>query len=220
MKRTRIKICGLRDHAGVEACKNAGADAVGFVFFELSPRFVQPEQVAKLVNELGPWQTPVALFVNPEPAQVNQVVELIPNVLLQFHGDESVELCESFERPYLKAVRMKRDTDLLAVSQRFASAAGLLADSWSKNYGGSGTTFDWGWLPDLSKLHQPLILSGGLDEQNVFQALQQISPYGVDVSSGVERQPGVKCGSKIHAFCDAVYKADQARGGSLSPTDS
>ena len=190
------------------ACRDAGADAVGFVFYEPSVRFVSPERAAELVHCLGPWQTPVALFVNADRALVQKVIACIPNVLLQFHGDESPEFCESFDRPYLKAIRMKEGTDLIALSQEYSSCSGLLVDSWSEGFGGSGHTFEWSLLPDLSKMAVPMILSGGLNQENICQALSQISPYGVDVSSGVEARRGVKCGTKIKEFCQAVQSAD------------
>jgi phosphoribosylanthranilate isomerase len=209
VNRTRIKICGLRDQESVVACRQSGANAVGFVFYEPSVRYVEPQLAGRLVSFLGPWQTPVALFVNPQSDLVRSVIQQIPNVLLQFHGDEPVEFCESFSRPYLKAIRMNADTNLVDMSHRFASASGLLVDSWSEGFGGSGHAFEWSLLPDQSRLAQPLILSGGLHEGNICQALSQIHPYGVDVSSGVEAQRGVKCPSKIKAFCQAVVAADR-----------
>lgn len=209
-KRTRIKICGLKQEEDVKTCRDVGVDAVGFVFYEPSVRYVTPEQASRLARVLGPWQTPVALFVNTEASLVNEVVQLIPQVLLQFHGDEAPEFCESFNRPYLKAIRMQPETDLPALSKLYKSAAGLLVDSWSEGFGGSGHTFEWALLPDPDSLHQPLILSGGLTDENISSALHQIRPYGVDVSSGVESARGVKCRERIMAFCDAVRKADQA----------
>ncbi|MDX1669449.1 MAG: phosphoribosylanthranilate isomerase, partial [Limnobacter sp.] len=205
---TRIKICGLSQQQDVLACRDAGADAVGFVFYKPSSRYVSPEQAATLVRSLGPWQTPVALFVNADPSEIERVVALIPNVLLQFHGDETPQFCESFQRPYLKAIRMQEGTDLIALSHDYSSASGLLVDSWSEGFGGSGHTFEWSMLPDLSKMAVPLILSGGLNSNNICQALSQISPYGVDVSSGVEARRGVKCVIKIKEFCQAVQTAD------------
>lgn len=209
VSRTRIKICGLRDEQSVLACRDAGADAVGFVFYEPSVRSIEPSSAGRLAKLMGPWQTPVALFVNPQASLVKQVINEIPNVLLQFHGDELPEFCESFARPYLKAIRMKPDTDLVEQSHFFGGASGLLVDSWSEGFGGSGHAFEWSLLPDLGKLAQPLILSGGLNQDNICQALSQIRPYGVDVSSGVEAQRGVKCPSKIKAFCQSVFAADQ-----------
>lgn len=208
MLRTRIKICGLKTQQAVSACVAAGADAVGFVFYPPSPRSVSPALAAELASGLGAWQTPVALFVNPDPLLVNEVVQRIPQVLLQFHGDETPAFCESFGRPYLKAVRMKDGVHVLEESARFKGAQALLLDSWSEQYGGSGHAFDWTLLPRQSEMSQPLVLSGGLSVNNVAVAISQVAPYGVDVSSGVESARGVKSESLIESFCQAVQRAD------------
>lgn len=206
--RTRIKLCGFQTEDTVRAAAQAGADAVGFVFYPPSPRNIAPAEAGKLARYLGAWQTPVALFVNPQPELVQSVITEIPNVLLQFHGDESAEFCESFGRPFIKAIRMKADVDLLAESARFHAAQALLVDSWSEAYGGTGHTFDWSLLPKPGELKQALVLSGGLDESNVAQAILGLKPYGVDVSSGIESARGVKSIEKIEKFCKAVQKAD------------
>ncbi|HEX5486684.1 phosphoribosylanthranilate isomerase [Limnobacter sp.] len=208
MARTRIKICGLKTAQAVSACVAAGADAVGFVFYPPSPRAVVPDLAAELASGLGAWQTPVALFVNPEPTLVNEVIRKIPQVLLQFHGDESPDFCEAFGRPYLKAVRMKDGVDVIKESRRYGRAQALLLDSWSDQYGGSGHAFDWTLLPRQSEMSQPLVLSGGLSANNVEMAISQVAPYGVDVSSGVESARGVKSESLIESFCRAVQLAD------------
>ncbi|HEX4918744.1 MAG TPA: phosphoribosylanthranilate isomerase [Limnobacter sp.] len=209
--RTRIKICGLRTEEAVTACVSAGADAVGFVFYPPSVRNVEPVQARALAKHLGAWQTPVALFVNAQPELVQAVVQGIPNVLLQFHGDETPEYCEGFARPYIKAVRMRPGVDLLVESRRFDKAQALLVDSWSESYGGSGHTFDWSLLPGQGALKQGLVLSGGLDQHNVGHAIGSIRPYGVDVSSGVESTKGIKDLNKIFEFCKAVHRADAMR---------
>lgn len=206
--RTRIKICGLKSRSAIVACKDAGADAVGFVFYPPSPRSVTVDQAAELAQHLGPWQTPVALFVNPTAAEVIEVIGQVPTILLQFHGDETSKFCESFARPYIKAIRMKAGVDLLAESKKFGSAQALLLDSWSSGFGGSGHTFDWSLLSEFDQSPQTWILSGGLDCTNVAQAIQQHKVYGVDVSSGVEVSPGLKSETRIAAFCRAVQQAD------------
>jgi phosphoribosylanthranilate isomerase len=206
--RTRIKLCGFQTEDTVRAATRAGADAVGFVFYPPSPRHVEVQQAGQLARCLGAWQTPVALFVNPQADFVNSVIVEIPNVLLQFHGDESPEFCGSFQRPYLKAIRMKAGVDLRLESSRFHSAQALLVDSWSEAYGGTGHTFDWSLLPKADELKQALVLSGGLDASNVEQAIHGLRPYGVDVSSGIESTRGVKSIEKIEMFCKAVQKAD------------
>ncbi|MBU0783090.1 MAG: phosphoribosylanthranilate isomerase [Gammaproteobacteria bacterium] len=206
--RTRIKLCGFQTEDTVRAAAQAGADAVGFVFYPPSPRNIAPAEAGRLARCLGAWQTPVALFVNPQPELVQSVIAEIPHVLLQFHGDESAEFCESFGRPFIKAIRMKAGVDLLAESARFHAAQALLVDSWSEAYGGTGHTFDWSLLPKPGELKQALVLSGGLDESNVAQAVLGLKPYGVDVSSGIESARGIKSIEKIEKFCTAVQKAD------------
>ncbi|MBU0541577.1 MAG: phosphoribosylanthranilate isomerase [Limnobacter sp.] len=206
--RTRIKLCGFQTEDTVRAATRAGADAVGFVFYPPSPRHIEVAQAGQLARCLGVWQTPVALFVNPQADFVNSVISEIPNVLLQFHGDESPQFCDSFRRPYIKAIRMKAGVDLRQESVRFHSAQALLVDSWSEAYGGTGHTFDWSLLPKAGELKQALVLSGGLDASNVEQAIHGLRPYGVDVSSGIESARGVKSVEKIEMFCKAVQKAD------------
>ncbi|HEY1058805.1 MAG TPA: phosphoribosylanthranilate isomerase [Limnobacter sp.] len=219
--RTRIKLCGLQTFETVQACVQAGADAVGFVMYPPSVRHVSVEQAARLACHLGAWQTPVVLFVNPEVDLVRQVIQAIPQVLLQFHGDETAEFCQQFNRPYLKAIRMKADTDLQQASTEFASAQALLVDSWSEAYGGSGHTFDWSLLPKPGELKQALVLSGGLDEANVGEAIRAVWPYGVDVSSGIESARGVKDIQKIARFCAAVQAADMsAQHGAETPSQT
>ena len=206
--RTRIKLCGFKTEDTVRAATWAGADAVGFVFYPPSPRHIEVAQAGQLARCLGAWQTPVALFVNPQADFVNSVISEIPNVLLQFHGDESPQFCDSFRRPYIKAIRMKAGVDLRQESVRFHSAQALLVDSWSEAYGGAGHPFDWSLLPKAGELKQALVLSGGLDASNVEQAIHGLRPYGVDVSSGIESARGVKSIEKIEMFCKAVQKAD------------
>lgn len=206
--RTRLKICGLKESVDVLACVESGADAVGFVFYEPSPRYVDVDKATALCAYLKPWVTPVALFVNPSAELVNAVIKAIPNLLLQFHGDESREFCESFSRPYIKAIRMQADTNLLDIGNCYHSAQALLLDSWSTGYGGSGHAFDWKALAKQSLPHQPIILSGGLTADLVLKAISEVRPYGLDVSSGVEQSRGVKCRDRIVEFCHSVQLAN------------
>lgn len=208
--RTRIKLCGFKTEETVRAASQAGADAVGFVFYPPSPRWVEVEQAAHLVRCMGAWQSPVALFVNPEPALVHEVLGRIPLAMLQFHGDESPEFCESFARPYIKAIRMQAGVNVLVESKRFSGAQALLLDAWSQGYGGAGHTFDWSLLPKADQCKQALVLSGGLDNTNVGTAVTHYKPYGVDVSSGIESERGVKSIPKLMEFCRAVQQADAA----------
>ena len=213
--RTRIKICGLTRAQDVHACVDSGADALGFVFFPPSKRFVSAAHAAELCADLPAFISTVALFVNPEPQAVKDVMQRLKPSLLQFHGDEDPDYCASFGMPYLKAFRvggpgLDTPANVAKTCQGFSRAAGWLFDSYTPAFGGSGQGFDHALLSDVSKAQntpRPMILSGGLNSQNVHAALQALRPWAVDVSSGVEDGPGVKSAQKIHAFVQAVQRA-------------
>jgi phosphoribosylanthranilate isomerase len=196
--RTRIKICGITRVEDALAAAAAGADAIGLVFAE-SPRRVTAEQARAVCAALPPFVTTVGLFVDAPEARVREVLGQVPLDLLQFHGRETPEDCQRYGRPYIKAVRMDADVDLRAETRRFQAAAGLLLDSFHpQKAGGTGESFDWARVPrDLGK---PVILAGGLTPENVALAIATVRPYAVDVSSGVEREKGVKDAAKITAF--------------------
>ena len=181
----RVKICGITRLQDLhDACK-AGADALGFVFYEPSPRHVTIAAAAALVRELPPFVQSVGLFVNAEPAFIESVLQAVPLDLLQFHGDETPADCARFGRPFIKAVRVNRDTDLLKYAADFDAARGLLLDAYVAGVpGGTGERFDWSLIP--ASLSKPIVLSGGLTPDNVAEATQQVRPWAVDVSSGVE----------------------------------
>lgn len=207
--RTRIKICGLTRECDVEAAVEAGADAVGFVFYPQSPRCVSPQRAAELSGLIPPFVTITALFVNAMPAEIETVLQQVPVGLLQFHGDETEADCRRWQRPYLRAARMKPGLDLLQYAAGFASARALLLDAFVEGYGGGGQVFDWSLIPqDLPK---PLVLSGGLTPRNVSEAIRLVRPAAVDVSSGVEETKGIKDAAKIAAFVAAVRAADQEK---------
>ena len=208
-QRTRIKICGVRREADVEAAVEAGADAIGLVFHPPSPRHVAVARAAELVRRLPPFVAPVALFVNAEVSEVQAVLAAIPMLVLQFHGEETPGYCARFGRPYLKAVRMAPGVDLLDSSRRFASAQALLLDAHVEAYGGGGKVFDWSLVP--ADVARPVVLSGGLHAGNVIAGIQQVRPWAVDVSSGVESARGVKDAELIRRFCEAVREADARR---------
>ena len=223
--RTRIKVCGLTRAQDVRVCANNGVDALGFVFYPPSKRFVSAEHAAELCANLPAFISTVALFVNPEPQAVKDVVHTLRPSLLQFHGDEDPEFCASFGVPYLKAFRvggpgLDTAANVAKSCQAFALAAGWLFDSYTPAFGGSGQGFDHALLSEVSSAHalqsessiahelsRPMILSGGLNAQNARTALKALSPWAVDVSSGVEESPGVKSAQKIHAFVRAVHLA-------------
>ncbi|MDQ3446813.1 MAG: phosphoribosylanthranilate isomerase [Pseudomonadota bacterium] len=205
--RTRIKICGLTREADVTAAIAAGADAVGFVCYPKSPRYVAPIRLRALGRELGVFAAPVLLFVNAASDLVEGALEMLPNALLQFHGDEHEPACSRYRRPYIRSVAVTDETDLTSVQTEFASAAALLVDSPTDDFGGSGRTFNWSRLP--KQRTKPLVLAGGLNADNVGAAIAEVRPYAVDVSSGVEQEPGVKSAAKIESFIAAVRRADQ-----------
>ena len=208
-QRTRIKICGLTLEADLDAAVQAGADALGFVLYEGSPRCVSVARAAELCRRLPPFVTPVLLLVNASAAVVQAALDAVPHAVLQFHGDESAQACESAGRAYLKAVRMEAGVNLPELVQQFGRAQGLLLDACGPGYGGHGQVFDWSRLP--ASLDMPWVLAGGLSADNVGEAIARLQPWGVDVSSGVERQKGIKDAARMRAFCQAVRDADRLR---------
>jgi phosphoribosylanthranilate isomerase len=205
--RTRIKICGLTRDADVHAAVHAGADALGFVLWPHSPRFVPLPRAVALAAALPPFVTPVLLFVNATPDEVQQARQALPQALLQFHGDETPAQCRAAGGPYLRAARMAPDIDLLDFAARFKSAQALLLDAHVGSYGGAGKVFDWSRIPKSVPL--PLVLSGGLNPANVSDGISRVRPWAVDVSSGVEAAKGIKDATLMRQFCQAVFAADR-----------
>lgn len=204
---TRIKICGLTREQDVHAAVTAGADALGFVFYAKSPRNISPQHAAQLLRAMPPFVTSVGLFVDPNEDFVRQVRAQVPLDVLQFHGDETPEFCARFGRPYLKAIRVKAGVDLVECAARYAGAQGLLLDAYVEGVqGGTGASFDWALIPQ--ELPLPVILSGGLNPGNVAEAIRQVRPYAVDVSSGVEAAKGIKDAAKVAAFIKEVEQID------------
>ena len=204
--RTRIKICGLTREQDVDAAVACGADAVGFVLWQHSPRAVTVARAAELCRRLPAFVTPVCLFVNASAALISQAVQAMPTALLQFHGDESVADCRAVNRPYLRAARMAAGFDLLDFAAAHAGAAGILLDAHVEGYGGSGKAFDWSLVPPNVPL--PVVLSGGLNPANVIDGVLRVRPWGLDVSSGVESAKGIKDAALMRGFFDAVRDAD------------
>ena len=209
MSATRVKICGMTRARDVEAAAEMGASAVGFNCYPKSPRYAVP-QLRDLAGSVPAFVTPVLLFVNASESDVRRALDAVPNATLQFHGDETVAQCERFQRPFLRAISMNEGVDLLDCEREYGSAIGLLADTPSQGYGGSGRGFDWSRLPGRSVRSKPLILAGGLSSENVGAAIVAIQPYAVDVASGVEDSPGMKSVLKMRAFFAAVRAADQS----------
>lgn len=205
--RTRVKICGITRVIDALAAAKSGCDAIGLVFYEKSPRHVTPAQAAEIVAALPPFVSAVGLFVNAPEDTVRSVMKAVRLDVLQFHGDESPRYCSQFDTPYLKAVRVKPGTNLLQYAADFSTAKALLLDAYSEGVpGGTGQTFDWALVPpDLS---MPVILAGGLNADNVADAIRRVKPYGVDVSGGVEQTKGIKDAARIAAFMRGVFDAE------------
>lgn len=209
--RTRIKICGITRPEDADVAATLGADAIGLVFHEPSPRRVDEAQAARIVAALPAFVDAVALFVDAPADRIRRVLDAARIDLIQFHGDETPEVCRGFGRPYIKAIRMRAGVDLAAEARRYGDAAALLIDTYRKGVpGGTGETFAWQRLPD--GLGVPVILAGGLRPDNVGDAIRIVRPWGVDVSGGVESSGGIKDSAKLRAFFAAVTGADRERG--------
>ena len=220
MHRTRIKLCGLTREQDVLAAVAAGADAIGLVFYEPSPRYVAPAQAAQLLSKAPPFICSVGLFVNASADAVQAVTEQVAIAALQFHGDETPEQCAEIaarvKRPFLRAMRVRPEmapADLLKYADDYRRASplfsGLLLDTWVDGYGGSGKVFDWSLVP--KELAHQAVLSGGLTVQNVTDAIHCVRPYAVDVSSGIELSKGIKDAAKMQAFVSAVRAAESTQ---------
>jgi phosphoribosylanthranilate isomerase len=197
--RTRVKICGItRPEDGVAAAR-LGADAIGLVFYAKSPRAVTLAQARAVVDALPPFVTTVALFVDPQPAEVEAVLSAVAPDLLQFHGNESPEFCAQFGRHWIKAIHMRDGTDLAAVMQQYRQGRGVLLDTYRPGVpGGTGEAFDWDAIP--ASLASQITLAGGLTPANIAEAIKKVRPYAVDVSGGVEAGKGIKDAAKMAAF--------------------
>ena len=199
----RVKVCGITRSEDAIAAVQCGADAIGFVFWPHSARYIDPESARRIAEVIPPFICTVGVYVDPDAAWVEETARAAKLNLLQFHGDESPEFCNQFPQPYIKAIRVKPDTDLLQYAQRYGAAKGLLLDTYAADMpGGTGHAFDWQLIPQ--QLSLPLILSGGLNPDNVARAIKQTQPWAVDVSSGVEASKGIKDKKKIIAFMQGV----------------
>jgi len=201
--RTRVKICGITRVEDARVASEYGADAIGLVFYPGSPRRVSLEQAAHVARSLPAFVSCVALFVDPRPDDVREVLATVPIDCLQFHGDEAADFCEQFERPYIKAIRVDVGTAITQVAGRYGQARGILLDTYVKDIpGGTGQQFDWACIP--ADCPKPIILAGGLTPDNVAAAVRQTRPYAVDVSGGVEQDKGIKDPVKIRQFIAEV----------------
>jgi phosphoribosylanthranilate isomerase len=205
--RTRVKICGITSVADGLAAARHGADAIGLIFYPRSPRLVTLERAREIAAGMPPFVARVAVFVNPAAGEVEAVIRACRPDLLQFHGEEAADFCRSFGVPYLRALRVRQGVDLLESLSPYGDAAGWLLDAYRQElYGGTGEAFDWDLIP--RGFARPLVLSGGLDADNVGTAIRHVRPWAVDVSSGVEAAKGVKDERRIAAFMEKVRSAD------------
>ena len=205
--RTRIKICGITRLEDALTAADAGADAIGFVFHRPSPRYVDPERAASIARAMPPFVALVGLFVDLDAAVVRDIISVAGLSLLQFHGDETPEFCAQFATPFMKAIRVRPEVDLLQCDARFSGASALLLDAYRPGVpGGTGETFDWELVPQ--NLQSRVVLSGGLNAANAGVGIRRLMPWGVDVSSGVESAPGIKDPDRIEQFVAAVRRAD------------
>lgn len=208
MQTIRTKICGITRPEDAAAAAALGADAIGLVFYAKSKRAVSVAQAREIVRVLPPFVSVVALFVNEEAARIHDILGQVPVDVIQFHGDEDDAFCVQFRRPYLKAVRVQNAEDIQTACAQFPNARALLFDAYHPTeYGGTGQQFDWMLLP--KQLDKPWVLAGGLTPENVAEAVRVSGAAAVDVSGGVEREPGIKDADKMAWF---VKNAKQAAG--------
>ena len=206
--RTRVKICGFTQAKDAVAAANLGVDAIGLVFYPPSPRHVSIEQAKEIVAALPAFVTVVALFVDEQESQIREVLSHVSIDCIQFHGDESAVACRVYNKPYMKAIRMKPGLDIMEIAAQYNDATALLLDAYHPGIkGGSGSRFDWDLIPEQCSL--PVILAGGLQVDNVKQAIESVKPYALDVSSGVEAEKGVKDVAKMTAFIQQINEGDR-----------
>jgi phosphoribosylanthranilate isomerase len=204
--RTRTKICGITRLEDAKASVRAGCDALGFVFYKESPRYIALDDFKVIVKELPPFVTKTGLFVNADPAEIEEAIQSGLVNVLQFHGDETPDFCRQFNFPYIKAVAVSSSVDLIQYAKDFHDAEALLLDTYHEHLkGGTGQTFDWNLIPQT--LSKPIVLAGGLTVDNVKEAIKKVKPYAVDVSGGVEESKGIKNSLKIQAFIKETQDA-------------
>lgn len=208
--RTRIKICGITRVEDALEVVRAGADAIGLVFYDPSPRCVRIRQAREIAEAVPAFVSVVALFVNPSKEYVQEVLNSVRIDLLQFHGDEENDFCSQFKSPFIKAIRVRQASDVVASSLRFPNSVGILLDSYKPGIpGGTGESFDWSLIPENH--NSPIILAGGLTPGNVASAINDVQPFAVDVSGGVEASKGIKDANKIKEFVSEVYDVNYSK---------
>jgi len=204
----RTKICGITSIVDAQAAVYFGADALGFVFYPPSPRYIQPDDAANIIHRLPPFVSCVGLFVNSDHKTLEKTISDTGIDLVQFHGDESEKLCKLSPKPWIKVIRVGTKTDLESEVNRYDGASSLLLDTdVPGSFGGTGKTFDWSLIP--KNIGKPIILAGGLKQGNVVAAVKLVSPYAVDVSGGVESEKGVKDHNKMKEFIKQVRSIEK-----------
>lgn len=204
--RTRVKICGITRLEDALTAIKLGADALGFVFYKKSPRNISADKAAEIVAKLPAFVSVVGLFVDAQPDEIKEILSKVHLDILQFHGDETPAQCRQYQLPYMKAIRVQVGTNLLQYDLDFYDAKALLLDAYTEGVaGGTGKVFDWGLIPN--NMSNSIVLAGGLNADNVGDAIQQVQPYAVDVSGGVEQEKGIKDADKIAAFMRGVIDA-------------
>jgi phosphoribosylanthranilate isomerase len=207
-KRTRIKFCGITRESDARAAIELGADALGFVFYAPSPRYIAPEAARDIVGRLPPFVSAVGLFVDAPLAEVRAVAASVVLDAVQFHGEEPADYCQAYGGPYLKAIRLETGATLRDAAQAYAGARALLLDSYHPTLiGGTGQAFDWTLIP--AQRDKPIVLAGGLDAGNVARAIRAVRPYAVDVSGGIESAKGIKDYDKMQAFVAEVHAVER-----------
>jgi len=206
--RVRTKICGITSAKDALQAVKSGADALGFVFYKPSPRYIDVQSVLEICEILPPFVTTVGLFVNADQNEIEFATKEAELSLLQFHGDELEAECDRYMLPYIKAIRVQTTQDVIEAESGFQSAQAILVDAYKKGVpGGTGERFDWSLLPE--NRNKPLVLAGGLKAENVYQAIQSVRPYAVDVSGGVELTNGIKDHEKVSRFIEEVSRASE-----------
>lgn len=205
--RTRVKICGLTRVQDAIAAATLGVDAIGLVFYPPSPRNVSPERALKIIHALPAFIKVVGLFVDATVSKIQKTLDVVPIDCIQFHGDEAADACDIYNKPYLKAIKVKPGLDILACAKQYHNACAILLDTYHHNIkGGSGKQFDWDLIPSNCPL--PIVLSGGLNIKNIKRAVCLVRPYAVDVSSGVELKRGIKDINKMTIFMQEIKTGD------------
>lgn len=201
-KHCRVKFCGMRSVEDVKAAQDCGVDAVGFILYPKSKRYIDSSQLQMMSKALSAFVQPILVVVNSSTKDVKEALSFVPHAVLQFHGDESVQFCKQFDRPYIKAIAADTTASILQGMRTFSDATAILVDTPSKQYGGTGDIFDWSRVP--RSVDKNIILAGGLNEHNISKAIQAVRPYAVDICSGIEDKDGRKSMSKMIAVMNRI----------------